>query len=439
MKKFIFIIACFLCCSLYLKGSGDSGNLKLVPANQICSGINIHFVTGQEKDLDMIAAAGFRFIRMDFGWQDIESSKGIYNWAAYDELTANLKKRGMGAIYIFDYSNSLYEDQVNSTDPLTNKKQTDIASPQKSESIAAFARWASASAAHFKGSNIIWEIWNEPNIFFWKPKPDVAQYNALAIATCKAVRAADPDATIIGPASSEVPLPFLESFLASGVLNYLDAVSVHPYRDYSKSPETAATDYKDLRKLIERYAPAEKKKMPVISSEWGYSSSTKGVSLEKQEAYIVRMQLSNLLNGIPVSIWYDWKNDGDDPTEHEQNFGTVTSDLRPKPAYTAIQTMNSQLKGFTLLRRLKLKSDNDYALLFKNNNGTYKITAWTSAWAVIPSHPVVINERIPNTAVINATDGKGNVLKLKTNNGSLVIDLKELPQYITLPDGTRLD
>ena len=31
-------------------------------------GVNIHFVTGHEKDLDMIAAAGFKFIRMDFHW-----------------------------------------------------------------------------------------------------------------------------------------------------------------------------------------------------------------------------------------------------------------------------------------------------------------------------------------------------------------------------------
>lgn len=445
MRKFILITACFLCYSICLKANFYSGypggfkaeelTKKLVPANQVCSGINIHFITGQEKDLDMIAAAGFRFIRMDFLWQAIERTKGNYDWAAYDELTANLNKRGLGAIYILDYSNSLYEDQVNSSDPLTNKEQKDIASPRKSESIAAFARWASASAAHFKGSNIIWEIWNEPNIFFWKPKPDVKEYIALAIATCKAVRSVVPDATIIGPASSEVPMPYLESFLASGVLEYLDAVSVHPYRDYSKSPETAASDYKNLRGLIERYAPDVKKKMPIISSEWGYSSSTKGVSLEKQEAYIVRMQLSNLLNNIPVSIWYDWKNDGDDPTEHEQNFGTVTSDLKPKPAYTAVQTMNIQLKGFTFLRRIRLKSDNDFALLFKNDIGTYKITAWT----MVQSHQIMMDDIIPKVTGITDRDGKGNVLNLMTDKGRLVLDLNEFPQYITLPEGIRVD
>jgi hypothetical protein len=38
---------------------------KFGPVGRICSGINIHFTKGHEKELDMIAAAGFKFIRMD--------------------------------------------------------------------------------------------------------------------------------------------------------------------------------------------------------------------------------------------------------------------------------------------------------------------------------------------------------------------------------------
>lgn len=58
-------------------------------------GVNIHFVTGHERDLDLIAAAGFKFIRMDFGWEAIEKARGEYTWSGYDELTANLVKRGI--------------------------------------------------------------------------------------------------------------------------------------------------------------------------------------------------------------------------------------------------------------------------------------------------------------------------------------------------------
>jgi hypothetical protein len=174
--------------------------------------------------------------------------------------------------------------------------------------------------------------------------------------------------------------------------------------------------------------------MPIISSEWGYSSSTKGVSVETQAKYIVRMQLANLLYGIPVSIWYDWKNDGDDPTEHEQNFGTVFSDLKPKPAYISAQTMNAQLNGFTFSRRINLKSDKDYVLLFKNDKGILKISAWTTD----STHSIVLENKIPKVTSATAADGNGNLLKLKTDQGRLVLDLNELPQYITFPSGTRI-
>jgi hypothetical protein len=33
-------------------------------------GVNIHFITGATENLDMIAAAGFKFIRMDFVGRD---------------------------------------------------------------------------------------------------------------------------------------------------------------------------------------------------------------------------------------------------------------------------------------------------------------------------------------------------------------------------------
>ena len=95
-----------------------------------------------------------------------------------------------------------------------------------------------------------------------------AQYTALALATARALREADPNATIIGPATSEVPLKFLEEFFAAGALAHLDAVSVHPYRPYQKAPETAVEDYARLRALIEGHAPTpEKKRMPLISGE----------------------------------------------------------------------------------------------------------------------------------------------------------------------------
>src|ERR1044071_2090900 len=194
-------------------------------------GVNIHFVTGHQKDFDLIAAAGFKFIRMAFGWVATEPKKGEYHWNEYEELLSNLDQRGIRALFILDYSHHLYEQEVTSPHPFNGAPHKTTASPQHPESVAAYSKWAAAAVAHFKGRHVIWEIWNEPNIQFWNPKPDAHQYTELAVATCKAIREADPAATIFAPASSGFPWEFLETLFQSGILKYLDAVSVHPYRD----------------------------------------------------------------------------------------------------------------------------------------------------------------------------------------------------------------
>jgi hypothetical protein len=351
-------------------------------------GVNIHFVRGHERDLDLIAAAGIKFVRMDFDWQQIEKSPGLYDWSAYDELMLHLKQRGMRPIYILDYTHSAYEPKVQSRfalEPHTPEMHT--ASPRHPESIAAFARWAAASAKHFRKDPVIWEIYNEPNGDFWKPKPNADEYAALALATAKAVREANRSATIVGPALSGFEWPFMETFLKSGVLQYIDAVSVHPYRDHKRPPETAGADYTRQRGMIEQYAPKSRRgKIPILSGEWGYSSNTKGVSVDTQGEFAVRQQLSNLLNGVPLSIWYDWQNDGLDPDDNEQNFGIVNNDLSPKPGYLALKTMTQELSGYRLSRRMEGFGESDYVLIFSRRRTHDKIAAWT----LDKPHPVQI-------------------------------------------------
>ena len=417
-------------CGLPLLGGGAEIPEPVLPAGV---GVNIHFVTGHVKDLDLIAGAGFKFVRMDFGWEAIETSKGEYNWAGYDELLANLDKRGLRAILILDYSHHLYEESVTSPNPITSQTHKTTSSPQHPASVAAYARWAAASAKHFQGRHVLWEIWNEPNISFWSPKPDAQQYTALALAAAKAIREAEPQATIIGPASSGFPWEFLETFLKSGVLEYLDAVSVHPYRSPKNPPETAASDYQKLRTLIDRYAPQSRKEtIPILSGEWGYSTHNHGVSLETQGAFAARQQLSNLLNGVPLSIWYDWKNDGPDANENEHNFGTVLSDLQPKPAYVAIKTLTRELSGYRIARRVTLPDDKDYLLLCTNPAGGQKLAAWTLG----EPHTVSLETSRKGGTKPTAVSGKGEPLTLKDESGRLWLDLASLPQYVSLGKAT---
>lgn len=330
-------------------------------------GVNIHFTDPRPGEMKMLADAGFKWVRMDFAWSGIERTRGEYDFSAYDRLMKAMDERLIRPIFILDYSNRMYDDGL---------------SPHTDAGREGFARWAAASARHFKGRGVVWEMYNEPNIGFWKPKPNFDDYAKLAVAVGKALREAAPEEIYIGPACSTMKFSFLETCFKAGCLEYWSAVSVHPYRQ--TAPETVAADYAKLRELIEKYAPAGKK-IPIISGEWGYSSAWKRYDEARQGEYLPRELLTNIANGVRISIWYDWHDDGTNTSDAEHHFGTVhykyesgqPQVYEPKPAYVAMQELSKELAGYTLLKRVDLGDDADWVLLFRGPGGQ-KIVAWTT-------------------------------------------------------------
>ncbi|MDB6078621.1 MAG: Glutamate synthase large chain, partial [Akkermansiaceae bacterium] len=63
------------------------------------SGVNIHFTDPQSGELEMMKAAGFKWVRMDFFWGAMEKERGVYDFAAYDRLVAALTKQGIRAYF----------------------------------------------------------------------------------------------------------------------------------------------------------------------------------------------------------------------------------------------------------------------------------------------------------------------------------------------------
>lgn len=343
------------------------GLLPLNPAVPEGLGVNIHFTDARPGEMEMLAAGGFTWIRMDLSWSGTEKIKGEYDFSAFERLLDSLDQHGIRAMLILDYHNRFYDEGL---------------SPYTDEGRAAFARWAAAAVAKFKGRGVIWEMYNEPNISFWKPRPNPPDYIKLAIEVGKAIRASAPDELYVGPATSKIDMPFLEACFEAGLLQYWDAVTVHPYRQ--SSPETVVPEYAKLRRAIERYAPAGKV-IPILSGEWGYSVAWQQFDSERQARYLARQWLVNLSQSVPLSIWYDWRDDGKDPKEPEHNFGTVRHNYRrdqqpvfePKPAYRAAQTLTRCLNGLRFNKRLDLGRDEDWCLLFAAGD-RQALACWTT-------------------------------------------------------------
>lgn len=396
-------------------------------------GVNIHFTDPQPGEVKMIADAGFRWVRMDFKWDLTEQSAGVYDFAPYERLLAALAPHKIRTLFILDYNNRLYDNGD---------------SPRTEAGRQAFARWAAAAAKHFQGRGILWEMYNEPNHVFWRPKPNAGDYTRLALATGKAIRAAAPGETMIGPATAGIDFAFLETCFQAGLLEYWSAVSVHPYRQ--SDPETVASDYCRLRELIAAYAPG--KQIPIISGEWGYSSAWRGMNQEKQGERLARQWLINAANGINISIWYDWHDDGDDANEAEHNFGTVAYEYKaqaahgdpngmvykPKPAYLAAKALSAFFNGYRFVKRLPVGGPLDYVLLFRRENEV-RIAAWTTS-------PFARNVTIKLSAsdfnFLPASSSSASQIKVVSHTGQkaapldrqqdqIVLNLKTAPHYLS--------
>jgi hypothetical protein len=374
-------------------------------------GVNIHF-TGLPRDLKMIAEAGFKFIRMDLVWSRIEQTKGVYDFkeSGYDSLTLACEKLGIRVLYILDYSNKLYESDRSVRTEAGRK---------------AFADFAEAAAKRYAGRGILWEIWNEANIKqFWSPQPSVDDYCKLVEATASRIRNADPSGQVVAGATSQIPLKWFEDCFKNGLLNWIDVLSVHPYR--SQPPETVIPDYTKLRVLIARYAPASKQ-IPVISGEWGYSNLNwdKSRLTEQQQAnYLVRMFLINSYQKIPVSIWYDWKNDGTDSNEREHQFGTVHHDLNPKAAYLAVKVLSSTLAGYSISEKIDLGNENDFA--FRLTKGNREVVVF---WTLGPKHNVDLPIGPTEVTLVGIYGGKV-IINWKSKH--LNLRAEQSPQYLLI-------
>lgn len=415
LPAFAFMFLTIPCCR-----AAEPAPASAIPSRPLPDGlgVNVHFTDPRPGEMEMLNAGGFTWVRMDLNWGSIERKRGVYDFAAYDRLMAALDSHGMKAMFILDYSNRNYDNDL---------------SPHTDEGRAAFAAWAVAAVRHFKGRGILWEMYNEPNGIFWKPQENPEAYAKLALDVGKAIRAAEPGETYIGPATSTIDLKFMEACFKAGLLEYWAAVSCHPYRQ--TEPETVASQYRQLRLLIARYAPRGKQ-IPIISGEWGYSTAWSGQNDEKQGQYLPRQWLINQWQEVPLSIWYDWHEDGPDPKEAEHHFGIVrhpyqkdaTPIYEPKPAYLAAKTLAAQLAGYRFNKRLMMDKPEDFVLLFDKagqQQDEVRLAVWTTAKEphavkipasagefAVTSH---LGEKLPNVIA----DAKG-----------LTVTLSAGPQYL---------
>lgn len=334
-------------------------------------GINIKVERITAPELDQIAALGIRRVRLGISWFEVEKEKGVYRFdyavprdpAApdyperyvfnHDAMVADILARGLHLDVTLNQGNALYTgDPVNIAAP-DQPPSLRLRAPRTAETRAGFSVFAAATVKYFQdkhgATHFTWLIWNEPDFpGGWPPEVNAAEFGQLLHDSCLAIRAAVPQAEIYGPAlgahgNGTIKLDFIQGlFTLANPLPCLDAFTIHPYRSYT--PETAVKTYAEVAQVLAPWQPKDKPPVPLAVDEWGYSINQhrgeppaparwRNFSGEEQAALMLRMYLTNLAAGLPLTTIYDWRDRGTDPYEWEDHFGVIGFKGEAKPAY----------------------------------------------------------------------------------------------------------
>jgi hypothetical protein len=281
-----------------------------------------------ERAAQMARNAGVKWTREDFSWSRIENRKGEFNWTYYDNLVACAKRNGITVYGILCYWSGW-------TKPYTK------------EGLEDYYRYVRATVQHYQKDIKQWEIWNEPNIFFWQGPKEL--YADCLIQSYKAIKETDPAAEVLGISTAGIDYKFIKQMLAGDTP--FDVLTIHPYR---KTLDDAAF-IADLKKASDLVQLPDGRRRPVWLTEMGWATHVPHHTLRQdfepnsqraQAELLARSYLCSIVSGVePRTFWYNFRNDGEDPIYFEHNMGILTRDLRPKPAYIAFATLARVLKG----------------------------------------------------------------------------------------------
>ncbi|PZU06771.1 MAG: hypothetical protein DI605_18310 [Sphingomonas sp.] len=219
--------------------------------------------------------------------------------------------------------------------------------PTSPGALRAFSAFVGDAVTAWKGTGALVEIWNEWDKGVRKGDYGTPEsYVALVKATAPAIRRGAPDAKILAGGAADdrgqLRSEWTKSMIDGGGLDSADALSIHLYDHCAAQLLPRATDemmarLDDIHAYAAAHAPG---KSDIYVSEFGWPSNSGRCGVDAQAVAENVAQFIFAASARPWirGVWYyELKDSGRDPAEIEDNFGLLTYDYRPKPAFCAYQ------------------------------------------------------------------------------------------------------
>ena len=339
--------------------------MKADKLNPFC-GVNNHTYTYDtrlpEVIIPLMENAGYSMTRESIWWYEYEKKKGEYAMTPMlTQRKALWDKSEIEQQLVLQKENSLYID---------GWARGDIP-------VAACVEYAKHFVEENKGKIKYYEIFNEVQSELYAGC-DAAWYADILKKMYPALKAIDPDITIIAGVTSEIPIAWISEVcrLAKG---YYDAFSIHPYT--METPPMDSDRYGAVLSARVAMDQSGADGIPLWLTEIGWPTNFH--EYQEQAAWNVQFyaQMSRPELEIEKILYYDFMDDGSKKQYREDCFGVIESwnDRTPylaKPAYLATSNMNYQLTDATLKKVSDREKDGLVMYQYEKPDGNNVLLVW---------------------------------------------------------------
>ncbi|HEU4634944.1 MAG TPA: glycosyl hydrolase family 39 [Edaphobacter sp.] len=367
--------------------------------------------------------------------QATDDQAGIYNFSYIDQIYDGLLEQGVRPFIELSFMPRKLSSQPDASHPFWYRPNVN---PPKDYSqwdamITAFVQHLVDRYGLDEVSQWDFEVWNEPNLDFWKGTPAQASYFELYDHTALAIKKVNPRLRVGGPSTAQAAWTgdFLRHCKDKNIP--VDFVTSHVYandtaKDVFHTDETIPRDRmvcRSVRKVHDEIAASPFPKLPLIFSEYNASYAnepdvTDTIYMGPWLATTIS-QCDGMTEAMSYWTFSDvFEEQGVIRTPFYGGFGIVAEHGIPKPAFNAFAMLH-QLGD----QRIPLQSDS--ALATRRSDGSIAVALWNYAppygtgasYARPPSTPGP-NRTFTLQIAGAASSEEATVLRLDETHGNVI-------------------
>jgi putative glycosyl hydrolase len=304
-------------------------------------GLNVHHYEHEPEAFPLVAEARVGWVRLAAWWRFMQPEREQpINFGYLERSVDAALAHGLKVLIVF----ASIPGWANDTDKKLGIMDPAGARPPKEPHF--FPNFVTAVVQHFRGRVKHYEIWNEPNYsFFWNPpKNDPDRYGRfireILIPGAQAVKAADPSAKTMGPATDSKPQLFARA--AVEACGHLDILSCHLYN----KQQSAAVLFEKAE--AHHQLVKERCNKPIWVTEFGVASWKEddrgrelGEDAQAKELAAVFEGLGRQRPYLQRVFLFEWR-DGYWPHQGQVGVGLVSNAIegyRRKKSFWAVQEL----------------------------------------------------------------------------------------------------